>query len=332
MYEFHTENYVPYERKRRLNWTNIIVACIVVAVIGVVAYVVMPPPNFPVGEVITIENGASLSTIAKEFEDKHVIKSAGVFKTFIIALSSDTSVSGGDYLFERRLNTWEIAQRLAFGKFGIEKVSVTLPEGLTAKEMAEILGTKLPSFNKEEFLFLTKDLEGYLFPDTYYFFGSVKAADVVKTLRDNFNKKVTTALKTDIDTSGKTLDEIITMASIIQAEAYDGYVEKQTISGILWKRLSKNMLLQVDASLAYINGKDSAHMTMKDLGSDNPYNTYVHKGLPPTPVGNPGVDAVKAALHPVQSPYYFYLHDASGKIHYAVTYEEHKKNITTYLR
>jgi UPF0755 protein len=118
---------------------------------------VFPPPNFPVGEVITIENGASLSTIAKEFEDKHVIKSAGVFKTFIIALSSDTSVSGGDYLFERRLNTWEIAQRLAFGKFGIEKVSVTLPEGLTAKEMSEILGTKLPSFNKEEFLFLTKE-------------------------------------------------------------------------------------------------------------------------------------------------------------------------------
>lgn len=122
------------------------------------------------------------------------------------------------------------------------------------------------------------------------------------------------------------------MASIIQGEAFDGSVEKQIISGILWKRIDKKMLLQVDSTLKYINGKTSAQLTIKDLAEDNPYNTYIHLGLPPTPIGNPGVDAIKAALTPIPSAYFFYLHDSDGKIHYAVTFADHKKNISLYLK
>ncbi len=255
-----------------------------------------------------------------------------MFKTFIIALTSDKSISDGDYLFERHLNAWEVAERLAFGRFGVEKITVRITEGLSNKEMAEIFGAKLKSFNKEEFLYLTKDLEGYLFPDTYYFFGSARAADVVKMMRDNFNRKVSIGLAEDIEKSGKSLDEILTMASIIQDEAYDGYAEKQTISGILWKRIDKGMLLQVDATIRYVNGRGSSDITMKDLGDDNPYNTYVHKGLPPTPIGSPGLEAIKAAMHPVASAYFFYLHDRDATIHYAKTYAEHKANIAKYLK
>ncbi len=122
------------------------------------------------------------------------------------------------------------------------------------------------------------------------------------------------------------------MASIIQAEAHAGYEEKQIISGILWNRLSKGMRLQVDATLKYYTGRGSADLTISDLSDDHPYNTYTRGGLPPTPIGNPGIDAIRAALHPKASEYLFYLHDSDGKIRYASTFEEHKKNISAYLK
>lgn len=331
MYEFHTENERP-KTVRKINWKTIAFTAIVTAIVISGASSISAPRNFPIDKIVTIASGSSLDAIAKQFEEAGIIKSVGLFKTFVVALTSDKNISDGDYMFNRRLNAWQIAERLAFGRFGIDKVRVTLFEGLSNKEMSEVLAKKLKSFNQEEFLYLTKNLEGYMFPDTYHFFGSATAVDVVKAMRDNFNKKVTEGLGADIEASDKTFDEIITMASIIQDEAHYGYVEKQTISGILWKRIAKGMLLQVDASLRYVNGKDSASLTIRDLEDDNPYNTYVYKGLPPTPIGNPGIDAIKAAIYPMESPYFFYLHDKDAKIHYAKTYAEHKQNISAYLR
>ena len=151
-------------------------------------------------------------------------------------------------------------------------------------------------------------------------------------MQDTFDKKVRTALAKDIEDSGKTMTEIITMASIIQDEAHDDYVEKQMISGILWKRIDKGMRLQVDATLRYVNGKTSGQMTNADLTFDHEYNTYTRAGLPPTPIGNPGVDSIKAAIYPKSSEYFFYLHASSGQVYYAETFEGHKKNINQYLR
>lgn len=331
MYEFHTEN-EQYKPVRKINWKTIGILAVCFGLFIILASSISAPRNFPVDQVITIKSGSTLDEIAKQFEEADIIKSVGVFKTFVLALASDKSISDGDYLFNRRLNAWQIAERLAFGRFGIDKVTATLFEGLSNKEMAEVLSKKLKNFNQEEFFYLTKNLEGYLFPDTYYFFRSAVTVDVIKAMRDNFNKKVSVELAAEIEASGKSLDEILTMASIIQDEAYDGYEEKQMISGILWKRIDKGMLLQADATLRYFTGKPSAKLTMEDLKDDNPYNTYVHKGLPPTPIGNPGVDAIRAAMYPKESPYLFYLHDKNAKIHYAKTYAEHKINIDKYLR
>jgi UPF0755 protein len=333
MYESYYDNRIPKrDFKKPKRWRGYVALAFIIGIFVLIISVIEPPDNFPTNQVITIDSGASLQKIANNFEKAGLIKSTGVFKTFLIAFVGDKVIQAGDYLFDEPLNSWELAKRLSLNQFGIQKIKVTLPEGLTNKEMAETLSKKLPNFNKDEFLYLTKDLEGYLFPDTYYFFGSVKTPEVVKTLRDNFNKKVTNDLSKDIESSGKTFDQIMTMASIIQAEAYDGYVEKQTISGILWKRIDKKMLLQVDSTIEYVNGKDSAHLTISDLAEDNPYNTYVNFGLPPTPIGNPGVEAIKAAIHPISSPYFFYLHDSDGKIHYATTFAEHKKNISLYIK
>ena len=332
MYEFHTEEEEIFRPRRVINWKAIFSLVVLLALFLFVFSFLKPPRDFPVNEIVTIESGESLESIAQKFEDVHLVKSSGVFKTFVLALTSDKNISIGDYLFERPLDVWSLAQRIAMGKFGVDKIVATFPEGFTNKEMAEVLAGKMNTFSQDEFLFLTKDLEGYLFPDTYYFFGSDKPQDVVKMLRDNFNKKVSVDLAKDFESSKRSIEDIIIMASIIEAEAYDGYQEKQTIAGILWKKLDRGMRLQVDATSGYEFGKESSEITAADLAQDSPYNTYLHSGLPPTPIGNPGLEAIKAALHPVESEYFFYLHDQDAKIHYAKTYEDHKKNITKYLK
>jgi UPF0755 protein len=129
----------------------------------------------------------------------------------------------------------------------------------------------------------------------------------------------------------RTLKDIITMASILEREA-NGKDEARVISGILWKRIQKNMPMQVDATFLYSIQKGSSALTQTDLKTDGPYNTYTRTGLPVGPIGNPGTVMIDAALHPTDSPYWYYLHDDKGGIHYAKTYQEHLKNKKLYIR
>jgi UPF0755 protein len=116
----------------------------------------------------------------------------------------------------------------------------------------------------------------------------------------------------------------------LEREAYNS-VEAKTIAGILWKRMSKNMPLQVDATFKYTLGKSSEELTRADLKNDSPYNTYTRLGLPVGPIGNPGIAMIDATLHPTDSPYWYYLHDALGRIHYATTYQQHLENKRKYI-
>ena len=332
MYEFHVEPGIEPRSKTKINWWRTIASLIALVILLSFASMIFPPSDFPSDVVVTIEDGSSLGSIAEDFEDRGIVKSSGIFKSMVVFFGADKSISTGDYLFKRPIGVFEVARRVATGDFGVEKIAVTLPEGLTIKEMTEILEVKLPEFNSEEFMFLVQDKEGFMFPDTYLLFASTKTSDVVDVMKETFDKKVVKAFDKELERSERTLEEIITMASIIEDEASGGYEEKQMVSGILWKRLDMGMLLQVDATLRYVTGKESKDLTLTDLAADHEYNTYVHKGLPPTPIGNPGVDAIRAALNPKDSIYYFYLHDNDGGIHYAKTFEDHKKNIATYLR
>ena len=131
--------------------------------------------------------------------------------------------------------------------------------------------------------------------------------------------------------SDHSFSDIVIVASILEKEVKTSE-SRAIVSGILWKRLALGMPLQVDATLGYITGKTSAELTIDNLNADSPYNTYRNKGLPPTPISNPGLLALDAALHPKSSPYLYYLSDNNGVIHYAVTFEEHKANKARYLR
>ena len=313
------------------SYTRILVVMgIIVGLVYLFRTFVAAPADFPAPYQLTIERGQTLFSISHELVDAHVIKSPRLFEMFMIAFGSERNVSEGEYYFVSPLSSLSIALRISCKQFGIERVKVTFPEGFTAKQMGERLATSFTGFDTTLFMTLAKGQEGYLFPDTYRFFPSATPDVIVTTLKHNFDIKINT-LREEITSSGRSEKDLIIMASIIEKEAA-GEEDRAMISGILWKRLDQGIALQVDAPFLYILSKESKELTTKDLAINSPYNTYKHTGLPPTAIGNPGLAAITAAIHPSDSPYLYYLHDTEGNIHYAKTYAEHKKNIANYLR
>lgn len=266
------------------------------------------PKNFPVGIIINIKEGLSLRSISKYLEDNKIIRSRPFFETFVIIFGGEKYISSGDYLFEKKLSVFEVARRISRGERHLNPIKVTVPEGFNVPEISNVFSLKLPNFNEENFLILAKEKEGYLFPDTYFFLTTDTEKEVLGSMSNNFEKKIT-PLRPLIVSSKKTEKEIIIMASLIEEES-KGDIDRGIISGILWKRLSINMPLQVDAEP----------------------NTYKTTGLPGKPISNPGMKAIEASLNPKTSKYLYYLHDKEGNVHYASNFEEHKLNKLKYLK
>lgn len=198
------------------------------------------------------------------------------------------------------------------------------------------------NYDTSKFSFLASkpanlDLEGYLYPDTYRVFASSTAEEIITKMLSNFDKKLTPQMRADIKASGKTVNEIITMASIIEKEAPISYKngdnqDAKIISGIFWHRLKTGQPLQSCATLAYVLGVNKEQYSEADTKTESSYNTYIKKGLPPGPISNPGILAIEAAIYPISSDYnYFLTPSGSQKIVYASTYEEHLRNKNKYL-
>ena len=183
-----------------------------------------------------------------------------------------------------------------------------------------------------------RGLEGYLYPDTYRIYAaSSTPKDLLEKMLDNFNRRLTPQLRADIQAQGKTIDEIVTMASLLEKEAPINYAtgdnrDARIISGIFWDRIKNGQPLQSCATLAYILGVNKAQYSAADTQTDSPYNTYKYRGLPPGPISNPGILAIEAAIHPLSTNYNYFLTPAgSSDIIYAATYEEHLQNKAKYL-
>ncbi len=288
-----------------------------------------PPKQFPKGVFnIHVERGDGVSKIADKMYKKNVISSAFTFKLLAVFLSGKNGIHAGDYRFTDKQGLIHILYRMIKGYQDQPKVRITIPPGTNTFDMAYILLRVLPDFNAPRFLSLAKRHEGYLYPDTYDFYANVKSEEIINTMLDNFDNKID-KLKEEINKSNKSLDEIITMASIIEKETND-YNERRMVSGILWKRLNEKMKLQVDAPFYYITGR-ATNFTFKDLKIDSPYNTYLYDGLPKGPISNPSIDSIDAALKPVKSSYYFYLSGTDGVMRYANTYSKHLENKNKYI-
>ncbi|MFA6353900.1 MAG: endolytic transglycosylase MltG [Candidatus Paceibacterota bacterium] len=271
-------------------------------------FLLKAPSDFPISKIVQIEQGTGLRSISLQLKQEHIISSRTAFEAFVIIYGGERHLIPADYLFEDKESVWEVARRIFRGDRHLAPVKVTIPEGFNISDIANTFILKLAKFNKEKFLLLAKAKEGYLFPDTYFFFTNDTEVEVFRSMSENFEKKITPLIP-KIISSGKNEKDIIVMASIIEGEA-KGDADRGVIAGILWKRISIGMPLQVDSAP----------------------ETYEIKGLPNSPIGNPGLLAIESAISPQSSPYFYYLHDKNGLIHYAKTFTEHKANIKKYLK
>lgn len=287
---------------------------LILSLFGVVFYFfVSPPPSSQSmanrePTIIHIHQGEPITHIASELENDHIVRSHTVLKVILTALSADRSIERGDYKFDHPSSVLRVAWRLARGDHNVNRIRITVREGLTNDEVANILSDTMNTFRRDLFMSDPRVVQGYLFPDTYFYFPLTTTDEIVTEMTDTF-KKQTRALQSEINSSGRTENEIITMASVVEKEAR-GEDDSSIIAGILWKRIARGMPLQVDAAK----------------------ETYTMKGLPKAPIVNPGLRSITAALHPQDSPYLFYLHAKDGTVHYAKTFAEHKANITRYLK
>ncbi len=306
---------------------------VAVGLIGICAffsYLLITPRHFPEGEMIIIAEGLSLGEVSHLLKEKKVIRSRMLFEACILGTTGDRHVRAGTYLLTEPESVCRIADRIARGTTGLSAIRFTIPEGFTNREIAHTALRLLRNFDEQRFLEEAKMYEGFLFPDTYFLSPDASDVNVIETLSKEFDKKIEPFLER-IERSAHSLREIVIMASILEKEAQT-IEDQRMVSGILWKRIEINMPLQVDASFLYLWGKASHELTQEDLRFDSLYNTYVYRGLPPGPIGNPGLSAIEAALTPVSSPYLYYLHDSKGDIHYARTFDEHRQNKERHLR
>ena len=235
----------------------------------------------------------------------------------------------GDYLFKEPVGIFAVVQAIGAGAYGLEPYRIRISEGAMVKDIARLLATVLPRVDEERFIEKALPLEGYLFPDTYFFLPNTAEDTVIETMNSNFYAQVA-LLEEELATFDKPLSEVVIMASIVEREART-YEDRRKIAGVLWRRLDKNMALQADATFRYINGKGTFDLTLEDLADESPYNTYEHKGLPPTPIGSPSLASLEATITPIDDGYLFYLADNNGVTHYAKTYAQHQENERIYL-
>ena len=294
------------KQKNKRNWLLNIILITGFIFLFILYFLLSPSANKDVG--IHITEGSSISSVADKLENERSVRSSFTLKIFVELLKSRTGIISGDYLIKKNSPVWVVAWQIARGYHNIAPVKIILREGLTNDQMTAIFADKLSAFRRDLFLTETEDKQGYLFPDTYFMYPGDTTAEIINKLSGNFNYKIKNILPA-VEKSGKGLNKIITMASILEGEA-GGKDDIGMISGILWKRIEKGIPLQVDVVKS----------------------TYEDKGLPPNPINNPGIQSINAALNPIDSPYLYYLHDKSGGVHYAKTFDEHKSNIKKYLK
>lgn len=243
----------------------------------------------------------------------------------------------GVYAVRRGMSYRRLATSFAFGPQR-EEISMTVVEGWTIRDMISALAAKgidarpsdfFASRFSADFSFLQNlpadaSLEGYLFPDTYRVWKD-EAPDSLLRKQLNEFRNVMGSFGDDVTRSGKSLRDILIVASIVEKEVRTPE-DKKIVAGIFWNRMKDGIPLQSDATLNYVIGAGRARATADDLQKDSPYNTYKYKGLPPGPIGNPGKDSLDAALHPTDTTYRYFLTDASGKVYYGSTLQEHAWN------
>jgi UPF0755 protein len=285
--------------------------------------------NSTTQKVVNIPSGTNAKEIVYILEKNEIIrKNNYTFRILIKIMKLEDQLKYGEYNLSPSMNMLQILDKLVKGEVIVYKI--TIPEGYTSKQIAELLDKKEVA-EKEAFLELIikdqeKSLEGYLFPDTYEVPKKYGAEKMVSVMLLNFNRVAIENKFTDrAEEIGFSLDEIIILASIIEKEA-KFTEEKSKVSSVFHNRLKTGMKLQSCATIQYILETPKERLDENDLKIDSPYNTYLYKGLPPGAICNPGLDSIMAALEPEEEDYLYFVLGENGRHIFSKTYQEHLKN------
>ena len=327
-------------RKQFIIFVGILSLIFILLVCGMVSFFTRKTKILKNDVVVTIEKNSGAKKIASILKENGIIKSKFFFLWHIKSKGAATQLKPGRYKFSKGKVTFDSVLAVLLKGEQEEQVTITIPEGYTVKQIGELLEEKGLT-TKDEFLdYITsltelpydyieitgdyKQLEGFLFPDTYQIPTSWNNEKIVNKLLSEFDKNWTSEYRERAKELNLTTREIITIASLIEREARVDN-ERAKISSVIHNRLKKKMLLQIDATVQYLLPEQKERLLYKDLEIDSPYNTYKYIGLPPTAIAAPGIASIKAALYPEDTDYYYYRAKASGNGEhwFTKTLEEH---------
>ncbi len=300
----------------------------------------------PVEMIVEVSSEDTVDTVADKLKAAGLIEYPWFFKLYANITNAEEKIGMGSHALNTDMDyhALVLGMRSSAGNMTAETVQVTIPEGYTVAQTIAVLAkngvnteaalTEAAQTADFDYDFIDNEsedisrLEGFLFPDTYEFYVNEKPQNALNRLIKNFNSKIDDELLALWQEKGYDLKEIVTVASLIERET-DG-TDQTNIASVIYNRLDgpgdkagTNGLLQIDASLLYgLPGHEGA-ITQSDLETDTPYNLYLHKGLPPTPIANPGLAAINAALEPAETGYYFYALGKDNRHHYFSTLSEH---------
>ena len=294
---------------------------------------------------VTIKKGETVDTIIETLTEKGLVDSALLAKLYVRVKGTASRLQAGDYTFENKISLASVLNRLSSPDNGQQDVLLTFIEGWTIEEMSDYAASVNElNISREEFIEATqkrysvsfiaiipreRDLEGYLFPDTYRVFKDSTAEDIVEKMLINFETKLNSEALSEIDRQGRELDDVIILASILERELRE-LSERKNGADVFLKRLQGGIPLQADSTVNYITKKKTPRASAEDLKIDSPYNTYKYRGLPPGPISNPGETSLQAAIYPTSNPYYYFLTTPEGEAIFNITLDAHNEDKRRY--
>jgi len=300
----------------------------------------------PTGEEVRValSRGQSLSSFADSLRARGVIESTALFLLFLRASGKEGHINAGYYVFRKRDHEWRALKRILAGPSASLELRVTIPEGMTAGEMAGLFSDSL-GLDSGEFSLLARDrkfidslaktypylkglssLEGFLFPDTYFFYKGEKPRAVLARMVERHFSFWTPERLASAEDLRMTVGDVVILASLVESETKLDE-ERPVVASVFLNRLNRKMPLASNSALGYVLGKNPAWLSEEDLETKSPYNTYKRLGLPPTPICSPGLKSIDAVLHPAQTDYLFFVATGEGNHLFSSTYEKHQQNV-----